>query len=134
MKRMRVLLAGLLGVSLVVLALATGPASATATSAKITVANQALLLPDGSVVVTVTYTCAPGPAADTTGTVAADVGQGPNLGFGGAPATCDNRSHTQNLDVVAPLPYSQGSATALGVVTNLDNSSFASTSRGVTIK
>src|SRR5438876_394340 len=133
MKRMRVLLAGLLGVSLVVLALATGPASATATSAKVTIGNQALLLPDGSAVLTVTYTCAPGPAGDTTGTVAADIGQGPILGFGSATATCDNRSHSVNLDV-APGPFSQGSATALGIVQNTDASSFATSSRGIMIK
>jgi hypothetical protein len=132
MKRMRVLLAGLLGVSLVVLALATGPASATATSAKITIGNQALLLPDGSAVVTVTYTCAPGPAGVTTGTVQADVGQGPILGLAQAEATCDNRSHSVNLDV--PGPFSQGSATGFAVVTNIDTSSFAGTSRGVTIR
>jgi hypothetical protein len=132
MKRMRVLLAAL-AVSLVVLALATGPASATATNAKITVANQAQLLPDGSVVVTVSYTCAPGPAGDTTGTVASDVGQGPLIGFGEAPAVCDNRSHTVNLDV-GPGPFSQGTATALGIVANADDSSFATTSRGITIK
>jgi hypothetical protein len=133
MKRMRVLLAGLLGVSLVVLALATGPASATATNAKITVANQAQLLTDGSVVVTVSYTCAPGPAGDTTGFVQAVLGQGPMTGSGTAAATCDNRSHSVNLDV-GPGPFSQGSGTALGIVANTDASSFASTSRGVTIK
>src|SRR5579864_4452930 len=106
MKRMRVLLAGLLGVSLVVLALATGPASATATSAKISIANQAPLLADGSAVVTVTYTCAPNAGGTSTGMVGADLGQGPTLGFATTTATCDNRSHSVNLDV-GPGPYSQ---------------------------
>ena len=101
MKRVRVLLAGLLGVSLVVLALATGPASATATSAKVTIGNQALLLPDGSAVLTVSYTCAPGPAGDTTGTVGADIGQGPILGFAG---TLDRLSSVADARVpILPL-------------------------------
>lgn len=133
MKRMRILLAGLLGVFLVVLALATGPALATATSAKVTIANQALLLPDGTAVLTVTYTCAPGPAGDTTGTVIADLGQGPILGFADSTAICDNRSHSVNLQV-APGPFSQGSGTALALVQNVDASSFATNSRGVTIR
>ena len=133
MKRMRVLLAGLLVGSLVVLALATGPASATATSAKVTIGNQALLLPDGTAVLTVTYTCAPGPAGDSTGTVAADLGQGPILGFASTTAICDNRSHSVNLQV-APGPFSNGSGTALAIVQNIDASSFATSSRGVTIR
>jgi hypothetical protein len=132
MKRMRVLL-GLLGVFLVVLALATGPASATATSAKVTIGNQALLLPDGTVVVTVTYTCAPGPAGNTTGSVFAQLGQGTNFGFTDTTAICDNRSHSANLQA-APGPFSQGSATAAAIVQNIDASSFATSSRGITIR
>ena len=133
MKRMRVLLAGLLGVSLVVLALATVPASATATSAKITIGNTALLLPDGSAVMTVTYTCAPAPANNTVGQVEGFLGQGPINGIAIETATCDNRSHSVNLHVV-PGPFSQGSASAFAIVVNFDSSSFASTSRGVMVK
>jgi hypothetical protein len=131
MTRIRTLLAALVGM-VVLLALATGLASATATSAKITIANQATLVSDGSVVVTLTYTCAPGPANDTTGLVQVDLQQGAVIDFTTASATCDNRQHTVSLDVLGP--FSQGTATALGVVTNTTTTSFASTSRGVTIR
>ena len=133
MTRRRTLLAALVGMSLILLALATGPASATAPSAKITIANQAQLLADGSAVLTVTYTCAPGPANDTTGMVGTALQQGPTIGNGDAPATCDNRSHTVNLDEI-PGPFSQGTANALAIVINTATTSFASTSRAVMIK
>jgi hypothetical protein len=132
MTRIRTLLAALVGMVLL-LALATGPASATATNAKISIANQATLLTSGDVVVTVTYTCAPGLANDTTGMVVVDLQQG-TLPFsaGDGPATCDNRQHTANIDVLGP--FSQGTANALAIIDNSNDSSFATTSRGVTIK
>ena len=133
MTRMRTLLAALVGMSLVLLALASGPASATAPSAKIAIANQATLLADGSAVITVTYTCAPGPANDTTGAVTTALQQGPTIGNGDAPATCDNRSHTVSLDEV-PGPFSQGTGNALAIVINTATTSFAATSRAVTIR
>ena len=133
MRRIWTLLAALIGMSMIVLVLAAGPASATAPSAKVTIANQAQLLADGSAVLTVTYTCAPGPANDTTGTVSTAPQQGAIIGNGDATATCDNRSHTVNLDEI-PGPFSQGTANALAIVINTAQTSFASTSRAVMVK
>ena len=133
MTRMRTLFAALVGMPLIFLALTTGSASATAPTAKITNSNQAQLLPDGSAVLTVTYTCAPGPANDTTGFINSILTQGPINGSDDEPATCDNRSQTVHL-VEAPGPFSQGAANAIAVILNTDGSSIASSSRAVMIK
>ena len=133
MTRRRTLLAALVGMSLILLALATGPASATAPSAKITIANQAQLLADGSAVLTVTYTCPPGPANDTTGMVGTALQQGLTSGGGTALATCDNRSHSVNIDDI-PGPFSQGTANAAAEAINTAGTSFAFTSRAVMVK
>ena len=137
MTRIRASLVALAGVLLVVLALATGPASATSQSATVTIANQAQLLPDGSAVMTIYYVCAPGPGGDTTGMVTGLLQQGngptPASGSNTAPATCDNRKQTVYIDAT-PGPFSQGAATGLAVVQNTSGSSAATTSRGVTIR
>ena len=122
MTRMRTLFAALVGMPLIFLALTTGSASATAQ-----------LLPDGSAVLTVTYTCAPGPPNDTTGFINSILTQGPINGSDDEPATCDNRSQTVHL-VEAPGPFSQGAANAIAVILNTDGSSIASSSRAVMIK
>ena len=133
MTRIRTFQAALVAMPLILLALAAGPASATAPSAKITIANQAQLLADGSAVITVTYTCAPGPAGDTTGTLTSALQQGPTIGNADAIATCDNRSQTVRLHEI-PGPFSRGTANALAIVINVDSTSFASTSRAVVIR
>jgi hypothetical protein len=118
---------------LILLALATGPASATPPPGKVTIANQATLLADGSAVITVTYTCQPGPGNDTTGAITSALQQGPTIGNADALATCDGRSQTVSLDEM-PGPFSRGTANALVIVENTAATSFASTSRGVMIR
>jgi len=120
-------------VTAALLALTTGPASATTPPGSITIANQAQLLTDGSVVLTVSYTCAPGPGGVTTGLVTSSVQQGAVIGSSGTnTATCDNRKHSANLRNV-PGPFSRGTANALAVVENTNATSFATTSRGVMV-
>ena len=131
-RRVRVLLGTLILLPVIVLALGGGPAAATAPPGSIAIANQALLLGDGSVVLTVSYTCAAAAGNVTTGALSTAVQQGATIGNGDAVATCDNRKHTVNVDNV-PGPFSQGTANAVATVINSDSTSFAFTSRGVMV-
>jgi hypothetical protein len=131
-RRSRALLATVIAMSAIALTLAIGPASATTPPGSIAIANQAQLLADGSVVLTVTYTCAPAAGNITTGTLATAVQQGATIGNGDAVATCDNRKHTANIQNI-PGPFSQGIANAVAEVQNADATSFAFTSRGVMV-
>jgi hypothetical protein len=129
MRKLRFLLPLMLAVGVLALPVS---GSATTPPGSISIANQAQLLTDGSVVLTVSYTCAPGPANDTTGTVVSIVEQGAINGSGSALATCDGRKHSAHLDNV-PGPFSQGTAGAVAAVANTSSTSFAFTSRGVMV-
>ena|SRR5438093_13477265 len=129
MRKLRFLLPLMLAVGVLALPVS---GSATTPPGSIAIANQAQLLTDGSVVLTVSYTCAPGPANDTTGVVVSSVQQGAIIGSASALATCDNRKHTAHLDNVVG-PFSQGTANAVAAVENSSATSFAFTSRGVMV-
>jgi hypothetical protein len=74
--------------------------------------NHALLLTDGSVVLSVSYRCVPGPGPNTAGTLDTWLNQGKNSSYGApkASAVCDDRSHTVSARQVGTGPYSEGSA------------------------
>lgn len=132
MRKLRYFVLVALVTGLAVLSLASGPASATTPPGSISITNQAVLLADGSVVLTVSYTCAPAAGNVTVGTLQTAVQQGPIVGNGTAVATCDNRKHTVSVDN-SPGPFRQGTANAVAEVINADTTSFAFTSRGVMV-
>jgi len=133
MLKPRILLLIALVTGLLALSLASGRASATSASASIAIANQAQLLSDGTVVVTVYYTCAPAAGGVTTGEVATSVQQGALIANGTAIATCDNRRQSAHIQNV-PGPFSQGTANVAAAVINADSTSFAFTSRAVMLR
>ena len=80
--------------------------------------NQALLLTDGTVILTVDYVCWPGPGGNTAGTVRTFLTQGQTSTPGTtAPAVCDDRSHTASTDN-GPGPFTVGPALAGGFALN----------------
>lgn len=133
MSKPRILLLIALVTGLLALSLASGRASAAPASASITIANQAQLLSDGTVVVTVSYTCAPAAGGVTTGNVVTNVQQGALIASGTGIATCDNRRQTAHIQNV-PGPFSEGTANVVAGVVNADSTSFAFTSRTVTFR
>ena len=109
------------------LALAFGPGTALGTSPSFTLQfhNQAPLQPDGSVLLTVDYTCMPGAFSGTNGVLELELQQTNNaVGSFTGPAACDDQKHTTTADV-GPGPFVQGDAAALGVISN--DSGFADT-------
>jgi hypothetical protein len=87
----------------------------------INIHNQALLLTDGTVVMTVDYVCQPGPNGNTAGTLTTSLLQGQTSSRDTkAPATCDDRSHTATTDN-GPGPFSQGPAQGSALVLNSAN-------------
>jgi hypothetical protein len=83
--------------------------------------NQALLLTDGTVIMTVDYVCLPAPSGNTAGTVTTSLMQGQTPSSGTkAPATCDDRSHTATTDN-GPGPFSEGPAQGFAIVLNSAN-------------
>jgi hypothetical protein len=105
-KLMRLVGAGV--VSAAVLAAVPAVAAAGA-SATVQPQSQAKLQPDGSALVTITYSCFPGLGLGASGTMAVDLEQLNTAGFAGTAVTCDDRSHTITLDV-APGPFTKGEA------------------------
>jgi hypothetical protein len=72
--------------------------------------NQALLLSDGTVILTVDYSCIPGPGGNIVGTITTSVMQGTiSSPDKSAPATCDGHPHTATTDN-GPGPFSPGDA------------------------
>ena len=116
----------LIALPVITLAAAPGPAFATAPSATIHFTDQARLQPNGSVVVTVTYSCFPdfnGP----TGEISVNMQQDGVGGFANdLAAVCDSTKHTDSLDVI-PFPgvFSRGSANATVQVNNFGFTSIA---------
>src|SRR5579864_5951973 len=129
MRKLRFLLPLVLAVGVLALPVS---GSATTPPGSITIANQAQLLTDGSVVLTVSYTCSPVPPGDTTGMVVSSVQQGAIIGNDSGLATCDNHKHSAHLHNV-PGPLSPGTANAVAAVDNTSTTSFAFTSRRVMV-
>jgi hypothetical protein len=119
-------------IAAVPLTLALTPVStaASAPAATIHIVNQANLQPDGSVSLTVVYSCTP--PAFGQGQVFVSVQQPVGVfGFGSLfPAACDDKSHHATL-VVSPGPFHPGSATAQAFVSS---AAFAQTQAEVKVK
>ena len=127
-------LAAVAAVSVIMLAVVPGTASATAPSATIQILSQAQLQTNGTALVTVYYLC--GPAVETAGTINVGLTQ-PTGKFGSAPqtATCDDRKHKLTAEVGpgSLTGFEAGSASAIVHLTNA-GISFASAQAEVTIK
>ena len=92
-------------------AIAPSIAAAEGPPVTITINSNAILQPDGSALLTFTYSCLPGFGTGTTGTISTDLEQSQGLGFGSATAICDDQSHTLTLDQ-SPGPFTLGEAAA----------------------
>ena len=105
-------------ITLPVLALAAAPgtALASAPSATIQFQNQARLQPNGSVLVTLDYSCNPG-FFGNPGNLQVNLEQPGAYGFTFTSATCDDQKHTVTLDV-APGPFTPGTASATAFISN----------------
>jgi hypothetical protein len=106
----------LLTLPVIMLAAAPGTALASAPSATLQFHNQAKLQADGSVLVTLDYSCNPA-FFGTAGGLGVDVQQPGAFGFVSTTATCDDQKHTVTLDV-APGPFTRGTASAVAEVFN----------------
>ena len=125
-------LAAVAAVSVTMLAVVPGTATATAPSASLQILSQAQLEPGGTtVVVTVYYLC--GPAFEQAGFITLSVTQ-PTGRIGSVPleATCDDRKHKLEAKVVGG-PFEPGSASAIAFISNA-GISFVSTQAEITIK
>jgi hypothetical protein len=112
-------------ITLPVLALAAAPgtALASAPSATLQFLNQARLQPDGSVLVTLNYSCLPS-AAGSPGILFVAAEQPGVFGQNGegTPATCDGNKHMVTIDL-APGPFTRGTAAAIAEVINFSGTS-----------
>ena len=113
-------------ITLPVLALAavSGTAQASTPAATIQFHNQAQLQADGSVFVTLDYSCNPA-VFGTTGTLEAEAQQPGVDGFNVATATCDDQKHTVTLDL-APGLFTPGTAAVFAEVFNNSGANFKS--------
>jgi hypothetical protein len=93
--------------------------------------NQALLQPDGSVLVTMDYSCFPG-LTSSAGVLSLNVQQPQADGQASATATCDDSKHIVTLDAKPGL-FTPGDAAASATVTNLTSSGKA-TQAELTVK
>ena len=117
-----------------VLVLALLPASAPANPAAgtITFVGGGKLLIDGTVNVTLRYSCLPPSPGEID--VELDEG-GVAFGFSVAnPANCDGKAHTVTLNVVGAPPFTPGTATGNASVFNADAQVVAYASQEVMIK
>ena len=121
----RALVAAVPLITLPVLALAAAPGTALASTPAATIQfhNQAQLQPDGSILVTLDYSCSPA-FFGSTGDLGVDAEQPGTFGTAFTTANCDGRKHTVTLDV-APGPFTPGTASVIAEVTNSLN--FAET-------
>ena len=113
-------------ITLPVLALATAPgtAQASAPAATIQFHSQAQLQPDGSILVTVDYSCNPD-FFGTTGGLEADAQQPGADGFSFTVATCNDQKHTVTLDL-APGLFTRGTVAAFAEIFNNAGANFKS--------
>ncbi len=116
---------------LLVLALLPASAPANPAAATISFAGGGTLLTDGTVDVTLHYSCLPpGPG----GIVASLDEGGTAVGSTAATPMCDGRNHSRTLNIVGVPPFSPGIAAGTAGVTNDTGGSFADTNEQVTIK
>lgn len=80
-------------------------------SITISIENQAHLLADGSVNVTVTYSCLPGFGSGSTGAISGTLEQTQAAGQSSGTAVCDDQNHTIVLNM-SPGPFTRGTAAA----------------------
>ena len=91
----------------------------------VNVNSHALLLTNGSVVLTVSYRCVPGSGGNTAGMLSTGVIQGSTVSEpNSASATCDDRFHPASTSN-GPGPFSEGSAMGTGEVANSDGTSLS---------
>lgn len=114
----------LITLPVVMLAAAPGTAQASAPAATIQFQNQAQLLADGSIVVTLDVSCSPG--LGPTGAVNVAANQPGVVGSNSALVPCDDQKHTVSIDV-RPGPFHRGTAAAFGEVFSLTGISSATT-------
>ena len=114
---------GLITLPVLALAAAPGTALASAPAATIQFHNQAQLQPNGSILVTLDYSCSPA-FFGSTGNLAVDAQQPGTFGDAFTTANCDGRKHTVTLDLV-PGPFTPGTASVIAEVSNTNN--FAET-------
>jgi hypothetical protein len=109
-------------ITLPVLALAAAPgtAQASAPAATIQFHDQAQLQTDGSIIVTLDYSCNPA-VYGTTGELQAEAQQPGVDGFGFTiTATCNDQKHTMTLDLM-PGPFMRGTASATATISSAGN-------------
>jgi hypothetical protein len=117
--------------AVLVLALLPAGAPANPVAGSISFVGNGSLLIDGTVDVTLKYSCLP-PDGGEIG-VTLDEG-GTALGFGAfAPTTCDGRNHSVTVNV-APGPFTRGIATGNAFLFNGDSNVEAEASQRVTIR
>jgi len=118
----------------VLLALALLPASAPANPAAATISfvGGGTLLDDGSVDVTLHYSCLP-PSNPGPGGIDVTLQQNVFFGENLAMAVCDGRSHSVTLNM-APGPFMAGIAGGKATVSNDNASAMASANDQVTIR
>jgi|SRR5450755_836438 hypothetical protein len=127
----------------ITLAATPGPALASAPPATIHFENQALLQADGSVLVTVDYSCPPdGPSTGSPGYLTVAVVEGSSLEGGGVTSggasvspVCDDRKHTVTLDIPGLSgPFQPGDAAASAQVKDGSQIFSASTQAELKVK
>ena len=119
-----------LAMAVVPLAVAPGTAGASAASATIQIENQAQLQPDGSVLVTIDYSCLNG-GVGVPSSIFIEVRQPSSAGTASGSATCDDQKHKATLDVI-PGPFNPGPAFVSAVAGN--GFSNASTQAEIMVK
>jgi hypothetical protein len=112
------------------LGLTARTASANTPSASIHILNQAQLVA-GGIDVTVDYNCASS-STNSGGSIGVGVSQNFMNSFGGATATCDDKTHQTTVFVAGP--FTPGTANAGASVASDDASSFGEQSTEITIK
>jgi hypothetical protein len=107
-------LGGAAAICAAMVAASSGTALAAGPAVTIQISGNAYLQPDGSALLTVTYSCLAG--FSNPGEIQATLEQSQGFGAAAAPATCDDQNHTTTLDL-QPGPYVRGAAAANVTVT-----------------
>jgi hypothetical protein len=129
MRRAAVAAVPLITLPVLALAAAPGTALASAPSASLQIHGQAQLQPDGSVIVTLDYSC-DGGFFGPTGSLEVTVDQPAAAGQIFNIVACDNRKHIVTVDVpdaFGTVPFTRGTAAAAANISNGLGSSFAVT-------
>lgn len=104
------------GVISVAVMAATSATALAGPAATISIGGSGYLQPDGSVIVTINYSCVPGFGTGSTGVISGDVEQTQGFGTGSATAICDDTSHSVRIDV-GPGPFVLADAAASFTIT-----------------